>query len=525
MTETSATSGRDPFVAILLGVTAIGVAALGLRFRSYYMDDAFTGFRYVANLLGGDGFVFNPGERVEGVTNAGWLLLLAPFAAALGPALAAKLLGAALLAAVVLLTAATATRLVGAGAHPAIPLAAGLLVLSRFDVAYFSLAGMETGLIAGLLLFGLWLSHADRRPYLAAGVSAVAYAVRPEAVLVYPVAIAIGLTTGAVTAPAALRRLAAFAAAVAAITGARYLYFGELVPNTFFAKTGDIGGAVAALFLGGDRSGVNVPFPFAGPFVLLPLGLGLYAAHRRSPRAAAYAAAVVATGYLFAYYAEPDWTGLGRYFAPYLPVGVCLLLAGGAWLEGMLPRRAGDDRRRGGVTLAVAAAIVAVGAIDILYQSSPSRLRSFPGYVMAGEALVEPARWMRANLPADALIATRRIGAAAFIGDKRVFDYSLGLTDRAVARRVRAAGKRFWSPADPGLADLWRDRRPDYLLEDSDVIDAIVAETGGSRDLFRLHGVPYRVVRSFPIGRRAEETLFGRRDTEIAWTLAAAVRE
>jgi len=92
-------------------------------------------------------------------------------------------------------------------------------------------------------------------------------------------------------------------------------------------------------------------------------------------------------------------------------------------------------------------------------------------------------------------------------------------------RRVRAAGKRFWSPADPGLADLWRDRRPDYLLEDSDVIDAIVAETGGSRDLFRIHGVAYRVVRSFPVGQRAEETLFGRRETEIAWTLAAAVRE
>jgi hypothetical protein len=138
---------------------------------------------------------------------------------------------------------------------------------------------------------------------------------------------------------------------------------------------------------------------------------------------------------------------------------------------------------------------------------------------MAGEALVEPARWMRANLPADVLIATRRIGAAAFVGDKRVFDYSLGLTDRAVARRVRAAGKRFWSPADPGLADFWRDRRPDYLLEDSDVIDAIVAETGGSRDLFRIHGVPYRVVRSFP-SASAPRTLFGRRETEIAWTLA-----
>jgi arabinofuranosyltransferase len=48
----------------------------------YQVDDAFIVYRYAANLARGDGFVFSPGERVEGVTCFLWSLLLAPWAAA-----------------------------------------------------------------------------------------------------------------------------------------------------------------------------------------------------------------------------------------------------------------------------------------------------------------------------------------------------------------------------------------------------------------------------------------------------------
>src|SRR6266571_4156489 len=48
----------------------------------YQVDDAFIVYRYAANLAHGYGFVFNPGERVEGVTCFLWTLFLAPWAAA-----------------------------------------------------------------------------------------------------------------------------------------------------------------------------------------------------------------------------------------------------------------------------------------------------------------------------------------------------------------------------------------------------------------------------------------------------------
>ncbi|MFB6346342.1 MAG: hypothetical protein ABEK50_11300, partial [bacterium] len=58
-------------------LTLYGLAALYLA--PYYFDDAFITFRYVANLAEGYGYVYNPGEYVEGASNLLWALILVPF--------------------------------------------------------------------------------------------------------------------------------------------------------------------------------------------------------------------------------------------------------------------------------------------------------------------------------------------------------------------------------------------------------------------------------------------------------------
>ena len=50
----------------------------------FITDDAFISFRYVRNLLEGHGLVFNPGEYVEGYTNFLWILELAAIWRVLG---------------------------------------------------------------------------------------------------------------------------------------------------------------------------------------------------------------------------------------------------------------------------------------------------------------------------------------------------------------------------------------------------------------------------------------------------------
>ena len=118
-----------------------------------------------------------------------------------------------------------------------------------------------------------------------------------------------------------------------------------------------------------------------------------------------------------------------------------------------------------------------------------------------------------ANTPRDAVIATRRIGAVAYIGERKIFDYAVGITDREVARLYAAPERGLTDPNDARLAALWRSARPTHLLEDDDVIDTIARRSGGDRTRFIVQGDAFRVVRGFALGSDRE------------WLLAERLRD
>ena len=145
------------------------------------------------------------------------------------------------------------------------------------------------------------------------------------------------------------------------------------------------------------------------------------------------------------------------------------------------------------------------------FRAKLAAMGEFPGYVLAGKDLVKPALWMHDHLPAGATIATRRIGAVAYYSRRQVFDYAYGLTDAEVAPLVALHGGRFESPTDPALAAVWRTRPPEYFLEDSLIMDYILGLSGGTRERFLIHGIPYHVIRQFPIGHDSRWILARRR--------------
>ena len=81
----------------VLFVVAAGILlALQMSYWWYTVDDAYISYRYAENAAKGLGFVFNPGERVEGFTNFLWTLLLAvAFKLGADTVIASKILGAA----------------------------------------------------------------------------------------------------------------------------------------------------------------------------------------------------------------------------------------------------------------------------------------------------------------------------------------------------------------------------------------------------------------------------------------------
>lgn len=146
------------------------------------VDDAYITFRYARNLITGQGFVYNPGERVLGTTTPLYTLLLAILALLTGlrdfPTLAVMVNALAGAGAVWLLYA-LGKRFAG---HWAPALAAALLwAVAPYSVT-FAIGGMETDLTVALLLAASYAYLIDR-PRVMAVLSALALLARPDTVI------------------------------------------------------------------------------------------------------------------------------------------------------------------------------------------------------------------------------------------------------------------------------------------------------------------------------------------------------
>ena len=229
----------------LVGLVSILIAI------DFVKDDAYISFRYAHNLVIGEGLVFNAHDRLEGLTNLLWTLVLVPFEA-LGLDLfqVAEVLGTALLG-VTLWAMVVATRSLGASAwaQPALWPAAWLAASS--SVGLWTTSGMEQPLAMALPMAGaavLWRSWREPDAPAARNDAAIAGVLvglgcltRPDIHLI-GLLLAVPLLWRAARARALDPVLVAFALGGLAITVpghlARVLYYGELAPNTYYVKTG-----------------------------------------------------------------------------------------------------------------------------------------------------------------------------------------------------------------------------------------------------------------------------------------------
>jgi hypothetical protein len=101
------------WIAVLFAIVVLAIHSVVIH--PWMLDDAFISFKYAHNLSGGDGPVYNPGERVEGYTCFLWVALLAlGESVGLAPVFFSKLLGLIFAVACILLLA-NAHRFVASG--------------------------------------------------------------------------------------------------------------------------------------------------------------------------------------------------------------------------------------------------------------------------------------------------------------------------------------------------------------------------------------------------------------------------
>ena len=214
----------------------------------FITDDAFISFRYARNLLDGHGLVFNPGEYVEGYTNFLWVLELAAIWRVLGlrPEHVANWLS------VIYTVGTIAVMLWWVARMPFLRhrgliawMALGLICSSATIAVWTAGGGLETRQFTFFVLVAvvcLSVYGANRWGLIVASLSLAAAALtRPEGLLV--AACCVGwfvvqrlLTARRLDGRGTLALAGPFVVLIGGHFLARYRYYGEWLPNTYYAK-------------------------------------------------------------------------------------------------------------------------------------------------------------------------------------------------------------------------------------------------------------------------------------------------
>jgi arabinofuranosyltransferase len=268
----------------LAAAALLSAALLSLHANhlSWLCDDAFISFRYARNLVEGHGLVFNRGERVEGYTNFLWVLELAALHGALGLSLpsASILLSALYTAGTLFCTAWLAAR-ASLRSERAFAIGMALLLLAvHRSFAVWCTSGLETRqftffVLLSVLLLADYASGASRAAAASLALAACE-ATRPEGLLVFGCCLIWLLADAGLRGRLNARLVAAFVGPFGALVAGhfafRWWYYGDLLPNTYYAKH------VQPWYEGGThffaKAGIET-----GLYFLLPLALlGAFAA-------------------------------------------------------------------------------------------------------------------------------------------------------------------------------------------------------------------------------------------------------
>ncbi len=419
-TETKAsTRGRESRTLPGSLIAFVSIAAIFCTVRSLasigIVDDTYIFSRYGRLAAEGLGLVFNPGERVEGYTSPLWVGVATLVEFFGGSVEALGVLGAV----AGILLCWVAFRRCDCGGAAWLP--AALLTMSP-SVLFWSWSGMDVGLFSlfallSLILLGDDIAERTIRP-ITGWALALAFLARPEGLLLLPIA-AVAILVQRVS---GLRQLAPVVTVILLSLLARYLYYGELLPNTFYAKVpGELlyrwrhGSAYLWEFL--------VPYGVATALVAV-LGVIAYRRNQSDPRIGLLLAWTMIT---FAYLVLQggDHFALHRMLVPVLAPMVLaaymcsIRLANAAWIA------------------CVAVAFAAGHIVAFVRAWGPAQEE-----VAAAKHWAQVGKWLRESIPVQSRVATIPIGAIGYFSHRRILDLS-GLTNQHIGKRGRVHGNAF----------------------------------------------------------------------------------
>ncbi len=451
-------------------------------------DDGLISLQYVKHFLLGDGLVYNIDERVEGFTNFLWLAVLGGIMTimpGLDLYLLSRVLGLCFGAATILGVCHFSRHV--CGERGAWRLLAGAFLACHSSFVGWSTSGLETVMFAGLVFAAAYsyvrYLQTDQHFWLPAVIFAFVPMARPDGFLLA------GLTglhfvvwewrkRGQLQIARPAIWAGVFFAIFCSYYAWRFSYYGEPLPNTFYAKV-----------VGGDnqyRIGwkyVRTFLTMHGVLVFVP---ALWLLLRRTRQAwQDYFGILV--GFYVVYIISVGGDGLQwyRFFAQIAPLIYLLVQAGYVAAFRAIREGVGErlpDRVCSGAMIVLV--MISLGysgrhaGRTILFPESyrwfePHSELEFPGdgsvhdYVLFENYFVdrqaEAARWLEENAAPNSLVASTPAGAIAYYMSHRVIDM-LGLNDYHIARTEpgNIGFPRAGHMKGDGAYVL--SRKPDYIL-------------------------------------------------------------
>ncbi len=409
------------------------VIALIAAYWNYVQDDVFITYAYSRNIAQGTGFVFNPGQQVQGTTTPLWALIMAgAYLVTPDPLHAGNLLGGVCL----LIICALGWLLLRGFSHWT--RAAAVLLLATSPLNYASL-GMETLLYTALLFLAFWLWSRHSRALALLAAAALTWT-RADGVVLAGALCLLALAEALPHARRQPSRLLApvgyalvYALAIAPWFLFAWGYFGSPLPNTFAAKQEFLSGLD---FL---TEGVARWQTFFGsnPFSLLALPFiafgGWAAAKQRALRP------VPAWSFLYLLgYTALNITNFW-YYTPLVNALILLAAVGAEIAVRWLARRLPPELVKAAAVIALLAAVGLNVVRAAQFSAPPPRMAT---YELAG-------KWIAQNTPEDATLLLADLGVAGYHARRNTLD-SFGLITPDLPVKTPAfAVERF---------------RPDYIL-------------------------------------------------------------
>ena len=436
------------FVAILILLLGIFLAML-YRGQFRGLDDAYIAFRFARNLAEGHGPVFNAGERVEGYSSLLYVLLISPaFLLVSNESVYYYVLTVNTLASVAALIVFYRFVRERLGQSASIP--AVILLALTPSIWHYVWSGLESPIIL-LFQIVIWCAVIQIRDEpkpshitLLCTATVLSVLGRADGFIVPGFAVVYLLLIGR-------KRAAAYCALAAAITlGAhvafRCIYYGNPLPNTYYAKVGGPMTArfrLAALFLWKLAVAKQFLIHLLILFLVLVMEMAKIVNRKRSLRDTLSFEPFLAAGLLvYWFYIAGDYLG-DRFLMIIFPLGVFRLLKL-LWV----PRVKWVLRL---CAIALMAALQLWPAVGWVSSMSPQRSKRIDGWAQLGRYLRDHEK--------GRVLACDAVGKIGYYSRLHIIDM-LGLCDEHIAHTETQIAFPGHSKFDPVYV---LDRQPDLI--------------------------------------------------------------